>query len=121
MIDAKELNAESLGSFQPEISFTNLNDQTVRIDFPFLENRNDEINLYAIEQNNGSIKLTDDGWTLDNLESHGVALSNTQFQSLGVSHGDGELSIMVNREQILPGTLRLLQAIMNLNAPFSHS
>lgn len=46
----------------------------VRIDTPYLDNFNDEIVIYGIQEKNKIIKFTDDGWTLSNLEEMGINL-----------------------------------------------
>ncbi|MBI0110739.1 DUF1828 domain-containing protein [Lactobacillus sp. W8093] len=46
----------------------------VRIDTPYLDNFNDGIVIYGIQEKNKIIKFTDDGWTLSNLEEMGINL-----------------------------------------------
>ena len=55
-----------------EYSFKDLDSNVVEITIPFLDNDFNYIVMYAEFLRNGKIILTDDGWTLDNLKSHGI-------------------------------------------------
>lgn len=127
LISANLLNQQYLKWYQEQISFRNINDHVVQIDSPFLDNFRDEIAIYAIEQPDDNIKLTDDGWTLDNLESQGVALNRSkakkkilaqQMKYYGILIDDGELSIIINKERFPEAKHRLLQAILFVNNMF---
>ena len=61
-----DLQKQYLEWYKAKSSFKNLNSKTVRIDVPFLDNFSDEVTMYAIENSNNTITLTDDGWTIDN-------------------------------------------------------
>lgn len=74
---AFDLQKQYLEWHKAKSSFKNLNSKTVRIDVPFLDNFSDEVTMYAIENSNNTITLTDDGWTIDNLESLGVYISKS--------------------------------------------
>ena len=76
MLDAEKLREKHLEWYNQNTRFENLNDNVVAIDVPFLDNFSDEIEMYAVGQKNGLIKLTDDGWTLDNLLSRGVDIDH---------------------------------------------
>lgn len=61
------------------INFTDISANIVKIDVPFLNSFNDEMVIYAVnDPNTGSITLTDDGWTINNLESHSVYLKHSK-------------------------------------------
>lgn len=51
----------------------------VRIDTPYLDNFNDGIIIYGIQEKNKIIKFTDDGWTLNNLEEMGINLDEREL------------------------------------------
>ena len=61
--------------------------------------------MYAVGQKDGLIKLTDDGWTLDNLLSRGVDINKSkkrktilinQLRGYGISLIDDELTTIVD-------------------------
>lgn len=105
MLDAEKLREKHLEWYNQNTRFENLNDNVVAIDVPFLDNFSDEIEMYAVGQKNGLIKLTDDGWTLDNLLSRGVDINKSkkrktilinQLRGYGISLIDDELTTTVN-------------------------
>lgn len=57
--------------------FQQIDDSTVRIDLPFLDNFSDEIVIYAVDLKNDKILLTDDGWTMSNLKGMGVEFNKS--------------------------------------------
>lgn len=104
-----------------------MNDNVVAIDVPFLDNFSDEIEMYAVGQKNGLIKLTDDGWTLDNLLSRGVDINRSkkrkailinQLRGYGISLLDDELTTTVDINHFAEAKNRLLQAILFANDMF---
>ena len=108
-----------------EYRFTDLDNHTVEISTPFLDNDFDHIILYAEFLNNGRVTLTDDGWTINNLKSHGVNLNgrtlhknnilNTIVSSLGTELNNNELCITTSLEKFPLAKQRLLQTIMQVN------
>lgn len=101
---AFDLQKQYLEWYKAKSSFKNLNSKTVRIDVPFLDNFSDEVTMYAIENSNNTITLTDDGWTIDNLESLGVYISksvnrkrifNQKLMTFGIKNENDELTITV--------------------------
>lgn len=127
MLNAEELRQKHLEWYNQNVSFENLNDKVVSIDVPFLDNFSDEIEMFAVEQANGEIKLTDDGWTIDNLLSKGVDISRSkrrkkillnQLRGYGISLIDDELTTTVNLTNFAEAKNRLLQAILFVNDMF---
>lgn len=51
----------------------------VGIETPYLDNFNDGIVIYGIQEKNKIIKFTDDGWTLNNLEEMGINLDEREL------------------------------------------
>lgn len=127
MLDAEELREKHLEWYNQNTSFEKLNDNVVAIDVPFLDNFSDEIEMYAVGQKNGLIKLTDDGWTLDNLLSRGVDINRSkkrktilinQLRGYGISLLDNELTTTVDINHFAEAKNRLLQAILFANDMF---
>lgn len=127
MLSAEELSRSYFKWYKKQISFDNITDNIVQIDLPFLDNFNDEITIYAIDLPNNKIKLTDDGWTLNNLEEHGVNIRRSktrgkifenEVKSYGVIVSDDELSLTASRSKFPEAKHRLLQAILFVNNMF---
>ena len=91
-----------------EYQFNDLEKNFVEISTPFLDNDFDHIVLYAEFLSDGRVTLTDDGWTINNLKSHGVSFSNrstyknnlinTIVNNLGTKIENGELCITTPHE-----------------------
>lgn len=73
MLDANVLKKNYIDWFTQKIEFKNIEENIVRIDVPFHDSMNDEIVFYAeFDSHTENIILTDDGYTLFNLESTGL-------------------------------------------------
>ena len=68
--------------------------------------------MYAVGQKDGLIKLTDDGWTLDNLLSRGVDINKSkkrktilinQLRGYGISLIDDELTTIMSLFVVIAG------------------
>ena len=68
--------------------------------------------MYAVGQKDGLIKLTDDGWTLDNLLSRGVDINKSkkrktilinQLRGYGISLIDDELTTIMSLFVVIVG------------------
>jgi hypothetical protein len=108
-----------------EYQFNDLEKNFVEITTPFLDNDFDHIVLYAEFLSDGRVTLTDDGWTINNLKSHGVSFSNrstyknnlinTIVNNLGTRNENGELCITTSLDKFPLAKQRLLQTIMQVN------
>lgn len=86
------------------IQETQIDNNTFRITTPFLDRNNDAIEVYVIKKDNDSIIITDDGYTMSELESSGFNFksSKKRKQALDLilnSHGvliDENNSLLVN-------------------------
>lgn len=73
--------------YNEENSFSNnllykynyIEERIVGIETPYLDNFNDGIVIYGIQEKNKIIKFTDDGWTLNNLEEMGINLDEREL------------------------------------------
>lgn len=112
MINAKELCKVC----QNSIKFTDVSAGIVKINTPFLDSFNDGIAIYAIDDSEtGSITLTDDGWTIDNLESRGIYLSvfdRKQLEKYGVTENNGALQITTTLEDFPVSEYKLLHVML---------
>lgn len=108
-----------------EYTFSDLDKNVVKISTPFLDTDFDTITMYAVFMQNGKIKVTDDGWTINNLENFGHTFNGRSkhrnqlltdiTNSLGVTVFDKELSITTDLDKFPIAKQRLLQAIMQVN------
>lgn len=108
-----------------EQNFQDLGQNLIRIDTPFLDNQFDNIVLYVEVLSNDRIIITDDGWTLSNLEDKGIyfnsqnktnltALENI-ISHLGIDRRHHELYIETDFSKFPIVKQRMLQAIMQVN------
>lgn len=77
MLSGKTLSEQYYKWIRENTSFKEIGSKIIRIDEPFLDNDSDEITMYVIQNNDNSITLTDDGWTIDNLEGKGVSITRS--------------------------------------------
>lgn len=108
-----------------EYIYEDLESNIVKIDTPFLDNQFDTIVMYAEFLNREKIKLTDDGWTINNLESRGLTFSSHSKKrnalleditnSLGIEIINNELTVTAPIDKFPIIKQRLLQAIMQAN------
>jgi len=128
MLNAHSLNQDYLSWLDSNTTFEQLNPGTVRIDSPFTDAIDDEIVMYALQQSDDMILLTDDGWTLNNLAAHGITFSrpshrqkllHNQLVAYGVHLSDGDLIVHSERHHFAEAKHRLLQAILFINDMFT--
>lgn len=102
------------------VKFTDVSAGVVKIDTPFLDSFNDEIAIYAIDDpHTSSITLTDDGWTMDSLESRGIYLSvfdKKQLKKYGVVENGGTLQIVTTLDEFPVAECRLLQVMLAVDS-----
>lgn len=127
-LDAKKLSDNYFKWYKNNSNFFNIKSDVVRIDLPFLDNFADEISIYAIGKQDNSIKISDDGWTINNLEDTGVAINRSpkrkqlfehQLKTYGVQTDGNELFIdNLSYEKFPEAKHRMLQAILFVNDMF---
>lgn len=110
-----------------EFLYTNIASDVIRIDTPFLDNDFDNVVLYVEPLNNNNLLLTDDGYTLSNLDSMGFSINNKTKKrknilqdicdSFGVTFNESEkeFTITTSIEKYAIAKHRLLQAILRIN------
>jgi hypothetical protein len=92
---------------------------------PYLDRHNDYIQIYAKPDDLG-LTLTDDGYTLDDLEASGCSLSSTRRQALlkvtlngfGVKLHDGALTVHATPDNFPIKKHNLIQAMLAVNDLF---
>ncbi|MEW6077301.1 MAG: DUF1829 domain-containing protein [Thermodesulfobacteriota bacterium] len=100
-------------------------DQWVEITTPYLDRHNDYIQIYA-RQHNGGYTLTDDGYTIRDLEQTGCKLDSAKRQALlkmtlngfGVKLVDDRLEVQASSENFALRKHNIVQAILAVNDMF---
>jgi len=92
-----------------------------KITTPFLDRRNDHITIYAIVFND-KIKLTDDSYTIEDLELEGIKFEGKrkkEFETIlngyGVYKEKNELFVIANEETFARKKHNFIQALININ------
>ena len=100
-------------------------DKWIEITTPYLDRHNDYIQIYAGKANNGFL-LTDDGYTIDDLEQCGCKLESSKRQDLlkmtlngfGVQLHDNALEVHASHDNFALRKHNLVQAILAVNDMF---
>lgn len=100
-------------------------DDWVEITTPYLDRHNDYVQIYA-KRSNGGYVLTDDGYTIQDLEQSGCRLESQKRQELlrmtlngfGVRLDDKALQVHASPENFALRKHNLLQAILAVNDMF---
>lgn len=100
-------------------------DQWVEITTPYLDRHNDYIQIYA-KRANGGFMLTDDGYTIDDLEQSGCKLESRKRQDLlkmtlngfGVQIAGNALQVHASPENFALRKHNLMQAMLAVNDMF---
>lgn len=98
---------------------------TVEITTPYLDRHNDYIQIYVVRDDNG-YRLTDDGYTISDLEDSGCSLASKKRQvllqtilnGLGVRKKEDELFVLAKEDNFARQKHNLLQAILAINDLF---
>jgi len=97
----------------------------VEITTPYLDRHNDCIQIYA-KRVDGGLVLTDDGYTINDLERSGCRLGSPKRQDLlrlalngfGVQLNEGRLEVRASSDNFALRKHNLLQAILSVNDMF---
>lgn len=100
-------------------------DQWIEITTPYLDRHNDYVQIYARKANGGFV-LTDDGYTINDLEQSGCKLNSPKRQDLlkmtlngfGVQLRDSSLEVHASPENFALRKHNLVQAMLAVNDMF---
>ncbi|WP_367363871.1 DUF1828 domain-containing protein [Candidatus Tisiphia endosymbiont of Nedyus quadrimaculatus] len=97
----------------------------LEITTPYLDRHNDYIQIYLKQEGNSYI-LTDDSWTIDDLEQSGCLLDSDRRQKFlemtlngfGVHKNNNEMFVKTNQQNFALAKHNLIQAILAVNDMF---
>jgi hypothetical protein len=100
-------------------------DEWIEITTPYLDRHNDYIQIYA-KKTNGGFVLTDDGYTINDLEQSGCKLQSPKRQELlkmalngfGVQQRDNALAVHASPDNFALRKHNLVQAMLAVNDMF---
>lgn len=116
---------EYLAWLRAGLSVAKVREGVCEITTPFVDRHNDSLQLYLVREH-GDYLLTDDGYTLANLEMSGVDLSSprrqrilrTILQGFGITVIEGALMIRARRADLPQHKHNLIQAMLAINDMF---
>jgi len=103
--------------------YTELSSNSIRIETPFLDNSLDNIILY-VNHSNSKIIITDNGWTLDYLETHDFnfkigspkyILLHSILKSFDLDIFNGEIYIECVEDNFPLAKQKILQGLIRVN------
>ena len=122
--DIQKLLDDYLAWLRDKTSLRQVN-QWVEITTPYLDRHNDYIQIYA-KRSNGTFVLTDDGYTIDDLEQSGCQLNSPKRQELlrmtligfGIQLHDNALEVHATPDNFALRKHNLIQAMLAVNDLF---
>lgn len=126
-IDGKKIVERYVQWLQDNIKFKNIDKRTISIDSPFLDRHNDYLRIYIRKTGEDIYYLTDDSFTLFDLESNGFSFTNTKKNIFDIFvNGQGikfnektqELYVESNWEDLPQKKHDLIQAMINIDDMF---
>ncbi|MCM3196280.1 DUF1829 domain-containing protein [Priestia megaterium] len=129
MVAKENLKKSYVDWLNTKITYKDLEAGTIEITTPFLDRHNDRLQIYAIPQQDDTIKLTDDGYILSDLFLSGFELRgskkrqqmfNTIINGYGVSFDKeyDELFVVASFQDFPQKKHMLIQAMMTVNDMF---
>lgn len=123
--EIQRLLDEYLAWLRDKTSLRQVGDRWVEITTPYLDRHNDYIQIYA-RRSDGGYVLTDDGYTIGDLEQCGCKLQSPKRQDLlrmtlngfGVRLEGSALQIHASPDNFAPRKHNLVQAILAVNDMF---
>ncbi|MGH8770614.1 MAG: DUF1829 domain-containing protein [Burkholderiales bacterium] len=122
--DVQRLLDEYWAWLKDKTTLRQINDW-VEITTPYLDRHNDRLQIYA-RRTNGGFVLTDDGYTIDDLEQSGCRLESPKRQDLlkltlngfGVQRDGNALTVHASHDNFALRKHNLLQAMLAVNDMF---
>ncbi len=116
---------EYVAWLKTRLSVAQVGNGVCEITTPFLDRHNDHLQIYLFQEN-GNYVLSDDGYTLSNLEMSGVDLSSpkrqrilkTIIQGFGVNVVEGALRVEAQRSNLPRRKHNLVQTMLAISDMF---
>lgn len=123
--EIQRLLDDYLAWLRDKTSLRQVGDQWVEITTPYLDRHNDYIQIYARKKDDGFL-LTDDGYTIGDLERSGCKLESQKRQDLlrmtlngfGVQFREGSLEVHASKDNFALRKHNLVQAMLAVNDMF---
>ena len=122
-MNADKIEKDYLKWLSDNEKYTDLSSNSIQIDTPFLDASLDYITIYVDFTDHG-MTLTDDGWTLDYLETHGFTfrkgsyrykLLHSILKTFGLKIISESIQLSCNKENFPVAKQRMLQGLMKIN------
>lgn len=126
MIDDIEARLEEYQMWlKDKTTLRQVQDDWVEVTTPFLDRHNDYLQIYA-RKRNGRYLLTDDGYTIEDLEQSGCSLDSPKRQMLlrmtlagfGVKKQDNRLQVLATASEFAQRKHDLIQSMLAINDMF---
>ncbi len=122
MKDIKTLIDSYIKYIHSDFQIDKIDKNVYEVITPFLDRRNDMISIY-VQIDNDNIQLTDDGYTLNDLEMSGIDITSkkrdAEIKSILLGHGvkveNGAISAVADQETFPKKQHGLIQAILSIN------
>ena len=121
MKDIKKLMSKYFEYLNSNFEIEKIEKNIYKIITPFLDRRNDHITFYVVI-NNDEIKLTDDSYTIDDLELEGIKFTGKREEELknilngyGVYKKNNELFVITDEYSFAKRKHNFIQALININ------
>lgn len=106
---------------QNEYIYQDIEPNAIEIITPFLDNENDGIIIYAEFLENDSIRLTDDGWTiyqLNNYDTHIIGKNKIDIKKIinspDIIQDNDELAVITDKNNFPHAQRMLINAILEI-------
>lgn len=125
MITKEELKEKYINWLREEITTKNIN-ETIEITSPLLDRFNDYLQIYVTKDENDKLRLSDDGYIIENLKMSGIDINTDKrkttltnlLKKYNVMQKEKELYVYATMEDFAQRKLNLLQAMLNVDDMF---
>lgn len=122
MKDIKLLIDSYIKHIRSDFQIDKIDNNIYEVITPFLDRRNDMISIY-IELNKDNIRISDDGYTLNDLSMSGIDITSkrrdSEIKSILLGHGvsiqDGAISVITDQKSFPKKQHGIIQSILSIN------
>ncbi|CUU89651.1 prophage protein [Campylobacter hyointestinalis] len=125
MLDINALVESYISYLKSDFDISKIDNNTYEISTPFLDRHNDNISIYAILHND-TIKLTDGGETISDLQFSGLDINKNKkkreldiiLNGFSIDYEGDELYTIANKNNFARKQHNIIQAIISVNDMF---